>query len=259
VLALKQQQASAEALLPQLQQAQQQAAHLLAVLGGHPPAAIQPPAPSLAELRLPQRLPLSLPAELVRQRPDVLAAEAELHARSAGIGVATAAMLPGISLSAGFGRSGADFGALGSPAAAFWSSGAALTAPLFEGGTLWYQRRAAVEAYRQSLAGYRQTVLEAFAQVADALRALQSDALQAQAQASASEAAGQGLELAQANFDAGTIGSLELAAARDQALQARLALVQAQARQLQDTAALFVALGGGWWNAPAGLPDAAAQ
>jgi len=258
VLSLQVQLAGAEAQLPQLLQAQQQAAHLLAVLGGRPPGEGAGSAPSLAELQLPERLPESLPSELVRQRPDVLAAEADLHARSAEIGVATAAMLPSLSLSGSYGRGGSGFSALGPAAGAFWSAGAGVTAPLFQGGTLWYQRRAAVDAYQLSLASYRQTVLTAFSQVADALRALEHDAMILGAQSEASAAADQGLELAQAGFRGGTIGYLELAAANDQALQARLALIQARAQRCQDTAALFVALGGGWWNAPAassGLPQ----
>ncbi len=250
VLALRSQEAALEAALPPLRQRQSQAEHLLATLEGKPPAAWQPPQVALAELTLPAALPLSLPSELVRQRPDILAAEAQLHAASANIGVATAALFPSFSLNASYGQNSTAMNRLFASNGNFWSLGADVTAPLFNGGTLLSRRQAAQEAYGQSLASYRQTVLAAFAQVADTLRALEHDAEASAAQARSVATAQDTLHLLAANYQAGMINYLQVLAADMQYHQARIAQVQARAQQLQDTSALFVALGGGWGRTP---------
>ena len=120
--------------------------------------------------------------------------------------------------------------------------------PLFQGGSLWFQRRAALEAYQASLADYQQVVVTAFQQVADALRALENDAQTLKAQAEALNAATQALHLVKANHQAGLVNYLQILTADNQYQQAKLGYIQAQTLRFQDTAALFVALGGGWWD-----------
>lgn len=245
VLTIQSQIASTEATLPPLEQKIDQAAHLLATLAGRTPAEWRQPSIALADLSLPRDLPESLPSELVRQRPDILVAEAVVHAANANIGVATAAMLPSLTLNAGYGIAGTASGS-----GPFWSLGAGLTQPVFEAGTLWYQRKAAMDAHDAALAGYRQTVLSAFEQVADTLRGLQHDAEGLQAQTEAVETAEGAMRLIQANYAAGVSNYLQVLVADGQYLQAKIGYVQAVAQRLQDTVALYVALGGGWWNAP---------
>ena len=141
-----------------------------------------PPDIGLAELTLPAELPVSLPSELVRQRPDVLVAEATAHGASANVGVATAALLPSVTLTGSYSANSTSTGQLTAASGRAWDFGAGLTQPLFEGGTLWYRRKAALDQYRQASALYRQVVLGAFAQVADTLRALEHDAAALRAQ-----------------------------------------------------------------------------
>ncbi len=254
VLSLQSQLAATQATLPPLKQKLVEADHLLAVLTGHEPAQWAPPGISLAELVLPGELPLSLPSDLVRQRPDILASEAQLHAASANIGVATAAMFPSFTLSGSLGLESTSLGNLFKKKSGIWSFGADAAAPLFHGGALSAQRRAAIEAYRQSMANYRQTVLNALAQVADTLWALEHDAESLNAQSMALNAAGEGLNLIEANYRAGTVNYLQVLTADAQFYQARIGYLQAQAGRLQDTVALFVALGGGWWNDKEKIP-----
>lgn len=249
VVSVQSQLAATEATLPPIRQNLNKTQHLLAALVGRTPAEWQPPQVELAEITLPRELPVTLPSELVRQRPDILAAEAQMHTASANIGVATAAMFPSFTLSAGYGQSSTDITKLFATGANYWSAGAALAQPLFRGGTLWFQRKAAIEAYQASLTDYRQVVVSAFQQVADTLRALEHDAETLQAQSAALDAADQALTLLQANYQAGLVNYLQLLTADNQYQQARLGYIAAQALRLQDTAALFVALGGGWWNA----------
>ncbi len=248
VLSLRTQLAAVEATLPPLRQRLDQAGHLLATLAGRAPAQWTPPQVDLAELTLPGNLPVSLPSELVRQRPDILAAEAQLHSASSDIGVATAALFPSFTLNGTYGKNNTSLNDLFAGNSSFWTLGANLTAPLFHGGTLWFKRKAAIEGYRQSLATYRQTVLGAFAQVADTLRALEHDAEALRAQSQALDAAGESLQLIRVNFQAGTVNYLQILVADYQYHQAKLGYLQAQAQRLQDMVALFVALGGGWWN-----------
>jgi NodT family efflux transporter outer membrane factor (OMF) lipoprotein len=202
--------------------------------------------------------PVSLPSELVRQRPDILAAEATAHAASANIGVATAALLPNITLNGNLATISNSTGNLFSANSRAWSVGADASMPLFEGGTLWFRRKAALESYRQAMAAYRQTVFGAFEQVADSLRALDHDAEALQAENEALSTADQALRLIQANYQAGLANYLDVLNADAQYHQAKIADIQAIGVRYQDTVALFAALGGGWWNADRGDPGARA-
>ena len=248
VLSLRSQLASYEAAIPQLEQKLVQSDDLLATLAGRVPSEWSPPEVGLADLVLPSDLPVSLPSELVRQRPDILASEATAHAASANIGVATAALLPNITLSGSAGTNSTSMHGLFGPNARFWSLGANATAPVFEGGTLWFRRRAAIDVYQQAMALYRQTVLSAFAQVADTLRGLDHDAAALRADAEGLATAEQALHLVQVNYEAGLVTYLDVLNADTQYHQAKIADVQAIAVRYQDTVALFAALGGGWWS-----------
>jgi len=247
-LSIRSQIASSQASLAPLKQRIDQTEHLLAILEGIEPSKASLPDIELAELTLPTDLPVSLPSELVRQRPDILQAEAQLHVASADIGVATAAMYPSFSLNATYGSAGTSLGNLTKASGRFWSIGPAVTIPLFRGGSLKYARDAAIDAYQASQAAYRQTVLSAFAQVADSLKALEHDAEALQAQAEAKRTAEEALKLLQANYHAGLVAYLDVLTADVQYHQAIIAYLQAVAQRQQDTVALFVALGGGWWN-----------
>jgi len=242
--------ATIEATLPPLRQKLAQSEHLLATLTGHLPSDRALPAIDLGKLTLPTDLPVSLPSELVRQRPDILAAEAQLHTASANIGVATAAMFPRITLNGSFGQASNSGSTLLQSSNSVWSLAADVTAPVFHGGTLWYQRKAAIEAYQSALGNYRQSVLSAFEQVADTLRGLEHDAETLDAQSRAVLAAADALKLIQANYRAGLAGYLQVLVADTQYHLASIAYVQGRAQRFQDTTALYVALGGGWWNAP---------
>jgi len=248
VLSLRSQLASYESAIPQLEQKLVQSDDLLAALAGRVPSEWSPPEVGLADLVLPSDLPVSLPSELVRQRPDILASEATAHAASANIGVATAGLLPNITLSGSAGTNSTSMHGLFGPNARFWSLGANATAPVFEGGTLWFRRKAAIDTYQQAMALYRQTVLYAFAQVADTLRALDHDAAALRADAAGLATAEQALHLVQVNYEAGLATYLDVLNADAQYHQARIADVQAIAVRHQDTVALFAALGGGWWS-----------
>jgi len=248
VLSMRAQLASTEATLPPLQQSLDQSRHLLATLVGQVPSAWTPPEVEFADLTLPEHLPVSLPSDLVRQRPDILAAEAQLHVASADIGVATANLFPSIDLTAQYGQSTIKRSLLFNPVSNFWNLGVGLTAPIFQGGTLWYKRKAALAAYDAALADYRETVLGAFAQVADTLRALEHDAQTLNAQSEALESSQQALKLVKDNYKAGKADYVQVLIADLQYQQARIGYLTAKARRYQDSAALIAALGGGWWN-----------
>jgi len=250
VLSLRTQLAALEATLPPIVQHVSQSDHLLSTLAGRLPSEWTAPPVALSELKLPPAVPLSLPSELVRQRPDILAALAQLHQASANVGVATAALFPSITLSGSLGANNSTLPNLFAANGSFWSLGAGLTAPLFHGGALWNERQAAIDGYEQALANYHQTVLSAFQQVADALRALDLDAQALDAEARSMAAAEDALQLTQANYAAGVANYLQVLVAFAQYHQARIGYVEARAQRLQDTVALFVALGGGWWDAP---------
>jgi len=253
VLSMRARLASTVATLPPLQQSLDQTRHLLTTLVGKVPSAWIPPQVGFEDLTLPEHLPISLPSDLVRQRPDILAAEAQLHVASANIGVATANMFPSIDLTGQYGQASTKSGLLFNPISNFWNLGAGLTAPLFQGGTLWYKRKAALAAYDAAMADYRQTVLAAFAQVADTLRALEHDAQALKAQSQALESSEQSLKLVQENYTAGKANYVQVLIADLQYQQARIGYLTAKARRYQDSATLFAALGGGWWNAQPGV------
>ena len=254
VLASQLQLAAAEASLPALRQKLAQSEDLLASLAGKAPAQWQAPAMRFEDLSEPARVPFSLPSKLVHQRPDILAAEQQLHAASAGIGVATAAMLPSLTLSGAYGAGSNAANRLFSAGDRLWSVGADLTTPVFEGGTLWFQRKAAVEKFKSAQAAYRQIVIAAFVQVADVLHGLDNDALTLAAQQRGLDEAAAALALSRANDQAGLIDDSQLLDAQVQYLQARIAWVQTRAQRLQDTVALYTALGGGWGET-ATLPE----
>jgi NodT family efflux transporter outer membrane factor (OMF) lipoprotein len=244
------------AAIPPLERQRAQLRHQLAVYAGRSPAEFELAPLDLASLELPADLPVSLPSELARQRPDILAAEALLHQASAQVGVATANLYPQLTLSGNYGTIGLKPGDLFKPASAAWGLTAGLTQPLFHGGALMAQRRAALDAFDAAAANYRQTVLLAFANVADALRALELDAQALAAVTDAYVQARDAAQLAQKQFDAGAVSYLTLLTAQQQFRQAAVNLVQARADRFADTAALFQALGGGWWNEGAARPVA---
>jgi NodT family efflux transporter outer membrane factor (OMF) lipoprotein len=248
VLAIRSQLASTEALIPALEQRVDAASHLLATLAGGFPSQGGVPDVALTDFVLPRDVPVSLPSQLVRQRPDILVAESALHAANAAIGVATAAMLPNLTLSGNIGTNAASLGDLFTPNSVFWGLTAGLAAPLFHGGTLYHERKAAIAARDGALATYEETVLGAFEQVADTLRALVHDAEALRAQKEAVDSAEEALRLVQINYRAGVSDYLQVIFANRQFLQAKIAYLDAVAERLQDTVTLYVALGGGWWS-----------
>jgi NodT family efflux transporter outer membrane factor (OMF) lipoprotein len=248
VLTAETQLANDRAQLPPLRQQLSAARHAFSVLLGRFPAEWSPPDFDLADLTLPGDLPVVLPSDLVHQRPDILAAEASLHATSAAIGVATAQMYPSITLTASAGQEALAAGTLFTGSSTIWSLAAGLTAPIFEGGLLRSQRRAAVDTYEASLATYRQTVLQAFAQVADVLDALSHDADLVAEQRHALDVADQSRALQRLSYGEGKSDLLRLLDAERLYQQAKLGCVQAEAQRYQDTTQLFVAMGGGWWK-----------
>jgi len=247
VVAQQSQLASSEALLPPLQAQLAAAQHALAVLLGKTPAQLQAPDLRLNALTLPQTIPVALPSKLVEHRPDIAAAEAQLRAANAAVGVAVAEQFPQFSLTGAYGRGRHDAGdvtVFGSP----WNALLDMTVPIFEGGRLRAQKKAAQAQYRAFLADYQQTVLDAFRQVADALRNLDADARTLNARQRSLQAATEALGLAKAQYEAGATDYLSLLQAQVQYAQSQLQYVQAQAQRYADTSALFVALGGGWWQ-----------
>ena len=248
VVAQESQLAQVIATLPPLLKQSAQLRDLLAVLVGRFPNQAPIEKFELANLQLPKELPVSLPSQLVVQRPDVLQAEANLHAASAQIGIAIANRLPNLTLTADAGSTALSLDKLFSSGTGFWGLGAAATAPLFQGGTLLHQERAAKAAYVQAAEQYRSTVLTAFQNVADTLTALEQDAEGLQAAANAAADAQITLDLSQRQWHDGYISYLVLLIAEQAWQQARINLVQAQANRFTDTAALFQALGGGWWH-----------
>jgi NodT family efflux transporter outer membrane factor (OMF) lipoprotein len=252
-LILRTQLDQSRASLPPLERNLAQTRHLLAVLSGHLPSEADVPVFDFDQMVLPPDLPLSVPSSLARQRPDIRASEALLHEASAQVGVATANLYPKVNLSGSFGVEALQLHNLFA-GPALWSLGAGLAQPLFNGGQLEAQRRAAIAAYDQAQAQYRQTVLVAFQNVADTLRALEADARALSAQADAEHSARETLDLTQRQYQLGGASALVLLIAQQQYQQARLTLSVAQGTRYADTAALFQALGGGW----RGQEDAAA-
>jgi NodT family efflux transporter outer membrane factor (OMF) lipoprotein len=240
--------AQARATLPPLQkQLAQQRNQIAALIGGFPSQDQSEPF-HLADLQLPADLPVSLPSQLIEQRPDVRAAEAQLHSASANIGVALANELPQFSITGSVGSTSLGFDKLFSPGSLVWSIAGSAAQTLFDGGILLHRERAAVAAFDQAAEQYRATVIAAVQNVADALRALQSDADAVSAQATAVQTALDSLEISRGQFRAGAITYLSLLTAQQTYQAARVSLAQAQGNRYADTAALFQALGGGWWH-----------
>jgi NodT family efflux transporter outer membrane factor (OMF) lipoprotein len=235
------------ALAPLLKQLAQQRDLLSALSGGFPDEDL-PEQFELSDLQLPQELPVSLPSQLVEQRPDVRQAEENLHAASAQIGIATANRLPNFTLTADAGTMALTAGKMFSGGAGFWDLGASVAQPIFQGGTLLHQERAAKAAYTQAAEQYRSTVLTAFQNVADTLNALQQDADALKSADDAANAAKVTLGLARQQIETGNSSHLDLLNAEQAYQQAVINLIQAQANRYADTAALFQALGGGWWH-----------
>jgi NodT family efflux transporter outer membrane factor (OMF) lipoprotein len=248
VAAQEAQLAQVAATLPPLVKQAQQLQHLLAVLSGRFPNEAPAQSFELSSLQLPTDLPVSLPSQLVAQRPDVRQAQENLHAASAQIGIAIANRLPNITLTADAGSTGLAISQVFSSGTGFWGLAADVSAPIFEGGKLLHQERAAKAAYTQAAEQYRSTVLTAVQNVADTLTALQQDAEGLKAAAAAERAAARTLDLAQRQVHDGYAGDLALLIAEQAYQQARLNVIQAQASRYADTAALFQALGGGWWG-----------
>ncbi len=249
VLAQRVQLAQTQAGLPALEKALAQNRHLLAVLAGKlPNEANALPEFTLEDFELPRDLPVSLPSMLVRRRPDIRSAEALLHAASAQVGVATANLYPRITLNASYGSEVVRTGDFFTGGSEVWSLSGGLLQPLFHGGELKAQRRAAVAAYDGAAAQYRSTVLLAFQNVADVLKALDYDARTLADQAEAAKAAEDSFELARKQLGLGAVSYLTLLNAERAYREAQISLVQAQAARFADTAALFQSLGGGWWN-----------
>jgi len=240
--------AQVSATLPQLLKQLAQQRDLLAALSGAFPSQGPTEEFRLAQLQLPVELPLSLPSKLIEQRPDIRQAEENLHAASAEIGIAVANRFPNIVLTADVGQSALTMRDLLSASSAFWDVGAAVTQPIFQGATLLHKERAARAAYAQADEQYRSTVLGAFQNVADTLNALRHDADSLMASTAAVEAARTTLDLVQKQQRAGYANYLQLLSAEQAYQQTVLSQAQAQANRYGDTAALFLALGGGWWN-----------
>lgn len=235
------------ATLPPIEKSLSQSRHALSVLVGLMPN--RPlPVTSLAHLVLPRRLPVSLPSSLVRQRPDIQASEALLHVASAQIGVATANLFPQFTMTGNYGWISNFLSNLISPNNTTWDILGTITQPVFRGGSLFAQRRAAKDAFDQAFAQYRQTLLVAFRNVADVLRALETDARSLRAQKRAEIAAYKTLVLSQQQYRLGGTNYLILLNAQQQYQQTRINRIRAEATRYTDTAALFQALGGGWWN-----------
>jgi NodT family efflux transporter outer membrane factor (OMF) lipoprotein len=240
--------AQVQETLPPLQKQLEQTRDLLTALAGRFPSDEVDEKFEVTTLQLPQDLPVSLPSRLVEYRPDVRAAEAQLHAASAEVGVAIAARLPQFTISAAKGGIATELSQMFADGNPFWSVAGTLTQTLFDGGTLLHRQRAAEAAFEQAAAQYRGTVLTAFQNVADTLHALQHDAEALKAAVSAEGATKKTLDLTVKQQQIGYVSYLVLLSAQQAYQQALLARVQAQANRFADTAALFQALGGGWWN-----------
>ena len=247
LVAVQTQAAQTEATIPSLETSLAQSRHQLALLAGRAPSEAIVPEFNLDTLHLPDEIPVSVPSELARQRPDIRASEALLHQASAQIGVATANLYPQVTLTGSFGGQANELHNLFA-GPSIWSIGAGLLQPLFHGGELQAERRAAIAAFDAAQSQYQQTVLQAFGNVADALRALEGDARTVKAQAQAENLARERLDLTRKQYQLGGTSYLALLDAQRQFALARVALVRVQSTRYADTAALFQALGGGWWS-----------
>ena len=240
----------AEQGVPALQKQVDQLNDQLAILVGRTPAEMRSLALDLAQVRLPEDLPLSLPSDLVRQRPDIRAAEASLHIASAQVGVATAARLPNIVLNGTLGGNSTAIGNLFSAGNSLWTIGAGVTQPVFDAGALRHQQKAAEAAFDAAKAQYREAVLAGFQNTADVLQAIEADAVTLRHAALARAASARAADIARTQYAKGETGSLPALAAEAIDQQSAQTLVQARAARYADTVALIQALGGGWWNNP---------
>jgi NodT family efflux transporter outer membrane factor (OMF) lipoprotein len=236
------------AALPTLRTQLAQQRDLLAAYVGDLPADYVGPEFKLESLTLPEAIPLSLPSSFVEQRPDVREFSALLHEATAQVGVATANMLPQITLSGSYGGDAANFSNVFSPASVVWNVAGSLTQPIFKGGQLTHQRRAAVAAADEAAANYRLTVINAFQNVADTLHALNGDADTLTAEVLADRAAADSLKLVQVQYKSGGANYLQVLSAEQTYQNTAIDLIKARAQRYADSAALFEALGGGWWN-----------
>jgi NodT family efflux transporter outer membrane factor (OMF) lipoprotein len=246
-----------QANLPGLIKSWEQQRNAIAVLAGEFPGNYAEEPFTLDGLKLPRTLPVSLPAALIRQRPDIRSSEALLHQASANIGVAAAERMPQISLTATIGSSTTTFGSLFSAGTFFNSVAAGLSQSLFDGGVLRHTQRAAEAAFDAALADYRSVVLSAFGDVADVLRAIQRDGESLSAYIEAEEAARASLDLARLRFKVGTGDYTDVLSAQQTYQEARISRAEAEADRYLDAAALFEALGGGWWNRPENILEPA--
>lgn len=248
VLTQQTQVAQTRALLPPLKLSLVKSRDALSVLVGRVPSDGHLPKFSLNQFALPAQLPVSLPSALINQRPDIRAQEALVHAASAQIGIATANILPNITLTDSFGWNSNNLAKLFSPANVIWNYGAAILQPIFHGGATLAYRRATVAEFQQAAAYYRQTVLGAFQNVADSLEALKTDAIALDAERKAELTAKKTLTITEKQFKLGGTSYLSLLNAQQQYQRSSINRIQAQAARIADTASLYQALGGGWWN-----------
>jgi NodT family efflux transporter outer membrane factor (OMF) lipoprotein len=244
VVSAESQLASDATLLPPLRQQLSEARHALSIIMGQFPANEVPAEFDLSKVTLPHDLPVSLPSELVHNRPDILASEAQLHAATAAVGVATSNLYPHIVLSGSLTMQSTILRRLFEGQNNAYNGIGSLTAPLFDGGTLRAEKRAAIDAMQASAANYQQTVLTAFGQVADSLEALDHDAEQLDAQQHAESAARENVDLTRKSYNEGNVGVLQVLDAERLYQNARLGYVRAQAQRYMDTVQLFLALGG---------------
>jgi NodT family efflux transporter outer membrane factor (OMF) lipoprotein len=247
--------AQIKATLPPLRKALAQERDLLTALVGTYPTAEPREKFRLADLNLPTNLPVSLPSQLIEQRPDIRAAEEQLHSASAQIGVATANLLPTFTIGANAGYTNTALAGLLAPQNLFWNLAGNATQTVFDGGTLLHQRQETKDMYEAAAWSYRGTVIGAVQNVADSLRALQNDADALRAARDFERAAKVSFDLARQQMQSGNANVLLLLTAQQTYLQAVIQVVQARAARLADTAALYAALGGGWWNRAAPPPE----
>jgi NodT family efflux transporter outer membrane factor (OMF) lipoprotein len=243
------------ATLPLLRAQLAQQHNQLAAYMGALPAEYTDAGFDLESLSMPQDLPVSLPSKFVEQRPDLREYSALLHEATAQVGIATANMLPQITLTGSYGQDSGTIGDLFAASSNVWSLIGSLTQPIFKGGQLRHQRRAAVAAAQEAAANYKATVIVAFQNVSDTLYALSADADALAAQALAERTANQSLAIVQAQYQSGAASYVQVLTAQQTYQTATVALIKARAQRFADTAALFQALGGGWWNRGAALAD----
>jgi NodT family efflux transporter outer membrane factor (OMF) lipoprotein len=255
VAAQQSQLAQVAAMLPPLLRQLDQQRHVLTDLVGGYPDKDLPETFELSSLQLPAELPISVPSKLVEQRPDIRQAEENLHSASAQVGVAVANRLPDFTLSANAGAQALTLAQIFADNASFWTLGANAAQTIFDGGTLLHREREARDAFEEANEQYQSTVLAAFQNVADTLSAIQHDADSLQKTAAVAKAAKQALALTRREAFAGEANSLALFTAESVYFQAVIGLAQAEANRFADTAALFQALGGGWWNQNSNLAE----